>query len=192
MRREQGLPSPEELANDIANLDYAAREGIPFDLVYKGFDRETISSLEVVDGYFGNQEEQFYHGIVTGCFAVAPSESTDEEARKLINYFLYWRQNMVKGLKNLEDDDSIEALEIVGRLSLGGILEFAPYCAALNIDKKHDVNPDSADYKVFEDNARYWSRIEEIAERAVNIYNLFQDPDFDLDLDLDPDPDPVI
>lgn len=158
----KGLPSEEELDEDLIFLAYAAQEGIPFKLVFDGLNLDV--DPYGFDKYYENRTEQQYYMLMGLLYEKAPCNDLEFESVRMINGLIRYKNRFIDDPVVQLDVEGHEAVESMNVVDLAEFLSFV-HADYLDDAKAELQNGDLSEGTVSK--LALWSRIVEIADRAV-------------------------
>ena len=158
----KGLPSEEELDEDLIFLSYASQEGIPFKHVFDGMQFEV--DPYGFDKYYENRTEQRYYMLMGLLYEKAPSGDLEFESARLINGLFQYRNRFIDDPEVKMDTEGYKAVE---SMNINDLAEFSSFVYADYLDeaKTELKNGELSESTVLK--LALWSRIEKIADKAA-------------------------
>lgn len=159
----KGLPSEEELDEDLIFLAYAAQEGIPFKYVFDGMQFEV--DPYGFDKYYENRTKQQYYMLMGLLYEKAPSGDLEFESARMISGLIQYKNRFIDDPVVQLDAEGHEAVESMNVVDLAEFLSFV-HADYLDDAKAELENGDLSEGTVSK--LALWSRIVKIADMAVD------------------------
>lgn len=177
MERDQLQLTDEKLSEDLVVLSYSIQEELPVDMVFEGLKFDMYPPENFFNDEVSGEDEVLYLGFAAGAYDGIPDGLIEDETVYLINN-LYNFKNKYRKAKLAEGD--YQAAEVVGEISVEGFSEFVK---SRHMDYLHQALEENESGKIDDwtmGRLIFWSKLDEIAEKAIGRL----DPDLDLDKDL--------
>ena len=162
----KGLPSEEELDEDLIFLSYASQEGIPFKHVFDGMQFEV--DPYGFDKYYENRTEQQYYMLMGLLYEKAPSGDLEFESARLINGLFQYKNRFIDDPVVQLDAEGHEAVESMN------VVDLAEFLTSVHFDYLDDAKAELQNGDLSEGTVSMlalWSKIEKIADRAAERFN---------------------
>lgn len=164
--RHEDLPTEEELEEDLIFLSYAAQEGVPFKDVFSGLLLEV--GPYCFDKYYEDRTEQQFYMLAGLLYDSKPSDDLELESQMLLDGLRQYRNRFIDDPEVIMD---IEGHEAVVAMNSGGLADFFAFIHAEYLEEAMDEFQNGELSKGTVTNLALWSKIDKIANRAVDIYD---------------------